>query len=69
MLFRSYHCNEPGHTSNNYPKRDHKRRGVNLVENEGVVGEEEEMECVQEEDPYDGAKFTVEEGKRVAYVV
>lgn len=42
---------------------------MNLVENEGVVGEEEEEEYVQEEDPYDGAEFAEEDGERVACVV
>ena len=42
---------------------------MNLVENEEVVGEKEEEEYVQEDDPYDGAEFAEEEDERVTCVV
>ena len=61
LICYCYHKTD--HTFNNCSNRDRKRNGVNLVENERVVGEEEENEYMKEEDPYDGAEFTEEEGK------
>lgn len=65
MLGRCYHCNQPGHRSNDYPQRAHQ---ANLVEENS--GSEKEYLVEEYNDGRRGIKFVAkDEGDHVTFII